>query len=57
MTYRDLRDYLSSGLTEEQLDANVTVHEHGEDEFYPVQGVRVQHGDDVLDDQHIYLYY
>jgi hypothetical protein len=57
MTYRDLRDYLAVGLTEEQLDQDVTVHETGEDEFFAIQGIQVNHGFDVLDDQHLYLYY
>ena len=57
MTYEFLAKYILTQLTEEQKQQDVTVGMElvvGE-EFFPIQGFRVEEYDDVLDKGHFVL--
>lgn len=56
MTYRELQAVLS-GLTDEELDCDMVVHDMDGDEYHPVAGVGVDDTSDVLDAGHPYLFY
>ena len=53
MTYRELLTRLQ-GLSPEQLDMNVTIHDCNNDEWYPAELLFTTE-DDVLDKEHPYL--
>lgn len=54
LTYRELADLIAK-LSEEQKDANVSVHTSWDDEFHPVPYMTFSMEDDVLDKDHPYL--
>jgi hypothetical protein len=55
MKYRELLEILK-GMTEDELNQNVTAYLNAEDEFVPVTSVLVADGNQsVLDVGHVYL--
>ena len=56
MTYKKLKDQLD-GLTEEQLDMDVTIYNAAEDEFYGCYSPKLEINteDSALDEEHPYL--
>ena len=54
LTYRELFDLIGK-MSEEQLNANVTVRIAEQDEFFPVEELKYSPVTDVLDKDHPYL--
>ena len=54
LTYRELLRQLSA-MSEEWLDANVTVYLEGVDEYLPIKRFLINSSDDVLDEGHPFL--
>lgn len=54
MTYRELLSKLQA-MTQDKLDDDVTVYFESHDEYFAVNSLNVQDGDDVLHDGHRYL--
>ena len=54
LTYRELLRQLSA-MSEEWLDANVTVYLEGIDEYFPIKRFLINKEDDVLDEGHPFL--
>jgi vacuolar-type H+-ATPase subunit E/Vma4 len=54
LTYRELRRQLSA-MSEEWLDANVTIHLSNADEYFAVKRMLIYPETDVLDEGHPFL--
>ena len=53
-SYRDLYNVLKT-IPEDRLDDNISVQDAEDDEYYPVQHIKVIENDDVLQEGSVYL--
>jgi hypothetical protein len=53
-SYRDLYNVLKT-IPEERLDDNISVRDAEDDEYYPVQEIRIMKNDNVLEKGSVYL--
>ena len=53
-TYRDLLNVLKK-IPNKRLDDNISVQDVEDDEYYPVQHIRIIENDDVLEAGSVYL--
>ena len=54
VSYRELLERIKE-LDDEHLDDDATIYDSAYNEFVPVHKIETQHGDDVLDDGHLFL--